>query len=248
MDTVARWSVAVSITILFIGKGVVQHTPLDWAAKASDRYLVYPDQAYGFFSGTSLKLDVWQAQTKDPVPTVIYTAATIAFWGNRTGALPYLMPWLARGWNVVNVEYRMSGTALAPAAVKDIRCALRWAYRNAKQFHLDIDRIIATGNRREAISRSWPGMLTEDAGLDKNCPSDPNYAEPPFKVAAVVAWYGPTDVGDLLSGLDRKTYVISWLGSLPDQATHESVRLRIQLGKTRIFHRRCCLMVAYVEE
>jgi hypothetical protein len=114
---------------------------------------------------------VWQAQTKDPVPTVIYTAATIAFWGNRTGALPYLMPWLARGWNVVNVEYRMSGTALAPAAVKDIRCALRWAYRNAKQFHLDIDRIIATGSRREAISRSWPGMLTEDAGLDKNCPS-----------------------------------------------------------------------------
>jgi dipeptidyl aminopeptidase/acylaminoacyl peptidase len=62
------------------------------------------------------------------------------------------------------------------------------------------------------------GMLTEDAGLDNNCPSDPNYAEPPLKVAAVVDWYGPTDIGDLLTGPNRKTYAVSWLGSLPDRS------------------------------
>jgi len=219
MRPLVRCSIAVSLAMLFISKALAQQTPLDWAAAASDEYLVHPDQTYGFFSGTALKLDVWQAQTKDPVPTVIYYHGGGWFFGDRTGALPYLMPWLARGWNVVNVEYRMSGTALAPAAVEDARCALRWVYRNAKEFHLDTDRIIVTGHSAGGHLALMAGMLTEDAGLDNNCPSDPNYAEPPLKVAAVVDWYGPTDVVDLLSGPDRKTYAISWLGSLPDRST-----------------------------
>jgi acetyl esterase/lipase len=217
MHKLAKWSIAFSITILFMDRGMAQSTPLDWAAAASDQYLVHPDQQYGFFSGSALKLDVWQAQTKDSVPTVIYYHGGGWFFGDRTGALPYLMPWLARGWNVVNVEYRMSGTALAPGAVEDARCALRWVYRNAKEFHLDTDRIVVTGHSAGGHLALMAGMLTEDAGLDNNCPSDPNYAEPPLKVAAVVDWYGPTDIGDLLTGPNRKTYGVAWLGSLPDR-------------------------------
>jgi acetyl esterase/lipase len=201
-----------------MSRALAQSTPFDWAAAASDQYRVYPDQSYGFFSGTALKLDVWQAQSKDPVPTVIYYHGGGWFFGDRTGALPYLLPWLARGWNVVNVEYRMSGTALAPAAVEDARCALRWVYRNANQFHLDTGRIIVTGHSAGGHLALMAGMLTEDDGLDNNCPSDPSYAEPPLRVSAVVDWYGPTDIADLLSGPNRKTYAVSWLGSLPDRS------------------------------
>ena len=217
INKLARWSSAGSIAFLLAGIGWGQSTPLDWAATASDQYLVHPDQAYGYMSGTALKLDVWQAQTREDVPTVIYYHGGGWFFGDRTGALPYLMPWLARGWNVVNVEYRMSGTALAPAAVEDARCALRWVYRNAKQFHLDTDRIIVTGHSAGGHLALMAGMLTEDAGLDNNCLSDPNYGELPLKVAAIVDWYGPTDVGDLLDGANRKTYAVAWLGSLPDR-------------------------------
>lgn len=189
-----------------------------WAAAASEKYLVYPDRAYGYASGTSLKLDVWQAQTHEPVPTLIYYHGGGWFFGDRTGAVPYLLPWLERGWNVVNVEYRMSGTALAPAAVEDARCALRWVYRNAKEFHLDKDRIVVTGHSAGGHLALMAGMLTENAGLDNNCPTDPNYPEPPLKVAAVVDWYGPTDIGDLIAGPNRKSYAVSWLGSLPDRS------------------------------
>jgi dipeptidyl aminopeptidase/acylaminoacyl peptidase len=34
----------------------------------------------------------------------------------------------------------------------------------------------------------------------------------PLKVAAVVNWYGVSDVHDLLEGKNRKTYAASWLG------------------------------------
>jgi len=203
--------------VVFAGANAAgqQNVP-DWAASMSDRYLVYPDRSYGYFSGTSLKLDVWQAQNKDEVPTVVYYHGGGWFFGDRTGALPYLMPWLARGWNVVNVEYRMSGTALAPAAVEDARCALRWVYRNASQFHLDTDRIIVTGHSAGGHLALMAGMLQESDGLDNNCPSDPAYGEKPLKVSAIVDWYGPTDIPDLLSGPDRKTYAVAWLGGLLD--------------------------------
>ena len=208
------------VTLLFVFgcfHAGAQQTLENWAASMSDRYLVYPDQSYGYQSGTSLKLDVWQAQTKEPVPTVVYYHGGGWFFGDRTGALPYLMPWLARGWNVVNVEYRMSGTALAPAAVEDARCALRWVYRNATQFHLDTDRIIVTGHSAGGHLALMAGMLRESDGLDNNCPSDPAYGEKPIKVSAIVDWYGPTDIPDLISGPDRKTYAVAWLGALLDK-------------------------------
>lgn len=199
------------------GRSQAQSSLGNWAASLSDHYLVYPDQVYDYFSGAQVKLDLWQAQTKDPVPTVVYYHGGGWFFGDRTGALPYLMPWLARGWNVVNVEYRMSGTALAPAAVEDARCALRWVYRNADHFHLDTGRIIVTGHSAGGHLALMAGMLRESDGLDNNCPADFGAGDKPMKVAAIVDWYGPTDVLDLLGGADRKTYAVAWLGSLADK-------------------------------
>jgi len=189
-----------------------QQSVNDWAASLNEGYLVYPDQQYSYSSAVSLKLDVWQAQTKEPVPTLIYYHGGGWFFGDRTGALPYLMPWLARGWNVVNVEYRMSGTALAPAAVEDARCALRWVYRNAEHYHLDTKRIVVTGHSAGGHLALMAGMLTESDGLDENCPADAS-SEPPLKVAAVIDWYGPTDLNDLIAGANKKTYAQAWLGS-----------------------------------
>jgi acetyl esterase/lipase len=127
------------------------------------------------------------------------------------------MPWLARGWNVINVEYRMSGTALAPAAVEDARCALRWVYRNADHYHLDTGRIIVTGHSAGGHLALMAGMLQDSDGLDNKCPADSSIGDQPLKVAAVVDWYGPTDVSDLIAGPNRKTYAVAWLGSLPDR-------------------------------
>lgn len=189
----------------------------DWAASLSENYLVFPDQQYNYASGNSLKLDVWQAQTKEAVPTVIYYHGGGWFFGDRTGAFPYMMPWFARGWNVINVEYRMSGTALAPAAVEDARCALRWVYRNAQQFHLDTSRIIITGHSAGGHLALMAGMLQDSDGLDNECPADPGMGEPPLKIAAIVDWYGPTDLPDLLTGPDRKTYAVAWFGGLLDR-------------------------------
>jgi acetyl esterase/lipase len=185
----------------------------EWTETVGGHYIVHPDQTYGFQSNIALKLDVWQPNGNErPLPTVIYIHGGGWLYGDRTGALPQLLPYFARGWNVVNVEYRMSGQSFAPAAVDDSVCALRWVYRNAKQFHFDLDRIIVTGHSAGGHLALMVGMFDPLSGFDKGCPADPAWGDVPLKVAAVVNWYGISDVNDLLAGPNRKTYAIAWLG------------------------------------
>ena len=191
---------------------------LEWSEVVGNRYIVHPDQQYGFQNNISLKLDVWEPYGNEkPLPTVIYIHGGGWFFGDRTGAMPQLLPYFVRGWNVVNVEYRMSGQSLAPAAVEDSVCALRWVYHNAKKFHVDTDRIIVTGHSAGGHLSLMVGMFDPASGLDSSCPADFAWGDVPLKVAAVVNWFGISDVNDLLDGKDRKTYAVAWLGTQSDR-------------------------------
>jgi acetyl esterase/lipase len=192
----------------------------EWTATVGNHYIVHPDQVYGFQNNIALKLDVWEPKDNEkPLPTLIYIHGGGWLFGDRTGAFPQLLPYFARGWNVVNVEYRMSGQSLAPAAAEDSVCALRWMYRNAKQFHIDVNRIVATGHSAGGHLSLMLGTFDPASGLDNECPADPAWGDVPMKVAAVVNWYGISDVNSLLSGKDRKNYAVSWLGDQPNIAS-----------------------------
>ena len=214
-----RIMMAATIGFMAAGATIVpaQRNLDDWAAAASNLYQIYHDQQYGFASGVPLELDVWQAQAKESVPTVIYYHGGGWMSGNRTDAVRYMLPWIVRGWNVIDVEYRLSGTALAPAAVEDARCALRWVYRNAKQFRLDTDRIIVTGDSAGGHLALMTGMLRDSHGFDNECPINPSIDEKPLKVAAIVDWYGPTDLNELIEGPKQSFYAVAWFGSEIDR-------------------------------
>ena len=132
--------------------------------------------------------------------------------GTKEAALMSLMPWFEMGWNVVNVEYRLARVSLAPAAVEDCLCALRWVAANAKQYGFDTSRLVVSGDSAGGHLALTTGMIPESAGLDRQCPGVPLP-----KVAAIVNWYGITDVGDLLDGPNRKTYAVAWLSGMPDR-------------------------------
>jgi acetyl esterase/lipase len=128
-------------------------------------------------------------------------------------ALMSLMPWLEMGWNVVNVEYRLARVSLAPAAVEDCLCALRFVARQARTYDIDTTRLVVSGDSAGGHLALTKGMIPEEAGLDRECPGVPLP-----KVAAIINWYGITDVADLLDGPNRKTYAVAWLASMPDRA------------------------------
>jgi acetyl esterase/lipase len=204
-------------TLLFVcdRQSICQSTPpkgADWAELASFHYGIGGDITYGVFNNTPVHLDVWENHAATgPVPTLVYFHGGGWVFGAKGGAPNLFLPYIERGWDVVNVEYRMAGNSNAPAAVEDSRCALRWVYDNAQKYHFDLSRIVLTGHSAGGHLALITGMLPSGTDLDDACPQPPD--APVLKPAAIVNWYGITDVDDLLSGPDRETYAIAWVGS-----------------------------------
>lgn len=187
-----------------------------WAADASVTYGVGANIQYGTFGGVPEHLDVWRNSVNNqPKPTLIYIHGGGWVFGDKNGADPLFLPFLVHGWNVVNVEYRMAGTHEAPAAVEDVRCALRWVYRNAKNYNIDTTQLVAMGHSAGGHLALMEGLLPAGSPMENACPADAS--EPPLRVAAVVNWYGITDVNDLLQGPNRRTYAVAWLGAQPNR-------------------------------
>src|SRR6185295_4114872 len=144
--------------------------------------------------------------------------------GTKETAITALMPWLEMGWNVVNVEYRLGvatdATTLAPAAVDDCFCALRFVAALPANYNIDANRIVVTGESAGGHLSLSMGMIPEGAGVGRECAgaaapplppqagggrggepaAAPAAASAPVtlptvpKVAAVINWYGITDV------------------------------------------------------
>jgi acetyl esterase/lipase len=183
------------------------------------RYWVQPDLVYGTANNTALKLDVWYPnESKTPTPTLVYIHGGGWIFGTKETSVLQFLPFLEKGWRVVNVEYRMASNSLAPAAVEDTRCALRWVYRNAKMWNFDTSKIVLTGHSAGGHLSLITGMLPDGTGLDNNCYGDEKYGDVKMNVAAIINWFGITDVNDVIQGKNLKNYAVMWMGSQPNAA------------------------------
>ena len=204
-----------AVISLSVGSVFAQHKTTPSLLEIGDRYWMQPDVVYGSANNTPLKLDIWYPRDNpNPTTTVVYIHGGGWIFGSKEGAVYQLLPYLERGWRVVNVEYRMAGNSLAPGSVEDTRCALRWIYRNAAQWKFDTSKIILTGHSAGGHLSLITGMLPDGTALDNRCYADAKSGDVPMKVAAIVNWYGISDVNDLIKGPNVKNYAAMWMGSL----------------------------------
>lgn len=185
-----------------------------WAATAATKYQVSPNVTYLVANGHENKLDIYQRRdATGPQPTLIWIHGGGWTGGTKENAIASLLPWFEMGWNVVNVEYRLARISQAPAAVEDCLCALRWIGTHAAEYKIDPKRMVVSGDSAGGHLALTTGMIPDSAGLDRECAS----TTPLPKVAAIVNWYGITDVGDLLDGPNMKLYAVTWMGSMPNR-------------------------------
>jgi acetyl esterase/lipase len=207
---------AAAVVLALVSATAVRAQVPEGLASVADitlRYQVVPNITYLTANNFEAKLDVYtQRGATAPVPTLIYIHGGGWTGGTKEGSSLTFLPFLNMGWNVVNVEYRLAKISVAPAAVEDCLCALRWVYRNAKQYNIDLAKLVVTGNSAGGHLALTTGLVPASAGLDRQCPGTES-----LKVAAVINWYGITDVVDLLDGPNMKTYAVQWLGSLPNR-------------------------------
>ena len=108
----------------------------------------------------------------------------------RDTQLTPMLEALKRGYVVVSMNYRMSGEAIFPALVQDVRAAIRWVRANAEKLLFDPAKVATWGG-------SAGGYLSLMAGVAAGIPEldDPSLGNPDQSghVQAVVAWFPPTD-------------------------------------------------------
>jgi acetyl esterase/lipase len=191
-----------------------------WTASLGKNYEIQPNIVYSTANGHENKLDLYlprgEAQSKSgPRPTLIYIHGGGWVHGTKEHSVLNLLPYMKHGMAVVNVEYRLAATSLAPAAVADCRCALRWVIASARMYGFDTKKIVVTGNSAGGHLALTTSLLNESAGLDYECVTG-SLAGPvklDLNVAAVVNWYGITDVPDILTGPNQQGYAVRWMGS-----------------------------------
>ena len=175
-------------------------------------YDVIPNITYLETGAWQGKLDLYvRADTLGPHPTVIFFHGGSDDRGYKETELFYLLRYLELGWNVVNVEHRLPGVTLGPAAMQNGLCALRWMARNASLYGFDVNKLVISGQS----SGGWAALAVAMAGTglraDAPCPNTND-----VKVAAVVNWYG---VSDPIESLNRgRPGVTATFRGLPNPA------------------------------
>jgi len=178
-----------------------------------DSYRVVPNITYLTANNWEAKLDVYQARdAASPNPTLIYFHGGGWTAGSKEASSLTFLPFLDMGWNVVNVEYRLAKVSLAPAAVQDALCALRWVYRNGKDYNVDTTRLVLMGNSAGGHLALTAGVIPASESLDSLCPGTEE-----LKVAAIINWYGITDVNELLAGPNVRNFAVAWLGGMSNR-------------------------------
>jgi acetyl esterase/lipase len=187
-------------------------------------YHVEPNLVYRTANNFEDKLDVYTPPPGGP-PTPVAIIIHGGGWieGNKESRVMEIMPYLQMGFAAVNVEYRLGPVSPAPAAVEDCRCALHWVFANAKKYNFDVNRVIVSGGSAGGHLALTTGMLTPAAGFDRGCRTDDKEM---FKtaggtggdphVAAIVNWFGITDVLDEIHGPNTKGYAVAWVGDQPN--------------------------------
>jgi acetyl esterase/lipase len=186
-----------------------------FVADLHNRYRIVANQTYATNTNYECKLDVYALRDASKLnPTVIMIHGGGWMSGTKEITQMHILPYLELGFSVVNVGYRLGTAAPAPAAVEDVRCALRWVFRNAKLYGFDTTAIIVTGHSAGGHLALMTGLLPSGGEFDAPCRLD---NDPAPKVAAIINWFGITDVADQIEGgANKRDYATRWFGSKQD--------------------------------
>ncbi|MEO6446232.1 MAG: alpha/beta hydrolase, partial [Gemmatimonadaceae bacterium] len=129
------------------------------------------------------------SKLKDKNYTVVFLHGGGYYVSDKTREERYIRPYLQKGMNVVNMNYRLKKGI--PVATEDLTYALNFLKANNATYHLNLDRVILTGFSAGAHIASMVAVTAND-------PAYPNKLRPGIKIAGVINFSGPVDGLDII--------------------------------------------------
>lgn len=193
----------------------------------------YPDVVYQTLLGyRPMTLDLFlpppSFAKKGPRPWIMYIhGGGWAFGGKRRSAAYLDWPKVlasiaAEGFVVTSVSYRFSKEAPSPAAIQDVKAAIRWLRVNAGKYHLDPDRGMTWGQSAGGQLAALAAVTCGVKALDPPERVDPN--APNVEVSAS-APKGADEVSDCVQG------AVAWFGEYDFAASYKERKAPANAGR-----------------
>lgn len=132
------------------------------------------------------QLDLYLPKDGKDLPLIINIHGGAFKMGDKSMGVP--VAYLARGYAVASINYRLSQHAVFPAQIEDCKAAVRWLRAHAETYHLAPGRFAAWGASAGGYLAVMLGVTGEEKGFDVG--ENPGVSS---KVQAVVDYFGPTD-------------------------------------------------------
>lgn len=153
----------------------------------------YLDVPYAGIDNPNQMMDIFLPEEGDgPFPALIQFHGG-AFMGGykRDSQCVFLINGLLRGYAVINVNYRLTGEAIFPYPVYDVKTAVRFLRANAEKYCLDPARFAASGDSAGAYFAAMLGMTSGVAALED---LSMGFADQDSSVQAVIGMFGLYDL------------------------------------------------------
>ena len=168
-------------------------------------------------------LQLNMARPKDgagPFPAVICIHGGGFRAGKRESFNGLCLQLAERGYVALTVSYRLAPKYQFPAAVYDVKAAVRWMRANAEKYQIDPDRIGTTGGSAGGHLAQFLGVTS---GVSK-FEGDGGNAEYSSSVKCVVNFYGPSDFTKSYdASVDAKDVLPLFLGGNLEQERHRHI-------------------------
>jgi acetyl esterase/lipase len=177
--------------------------------------VVMTEMIYGNLSGfRPLTLDLYLPAGKGfPRPGLVFVHGGDWKGGDSRhagtfGDFPGLLASLAaRGYVVASVNYRLSSEARFPAALQDVKSAIRWLRSHASDYNLDETRVAiwgaSAGGHLAALAGVSCGVSNLEPEVDPKDKGDPKDQPASDCVQAVIDWYGISDFETMAADLAK---------------------------------------------
>jgi acetyl esterase/lipase len=149
------------------------------------------DIAYSSPGGVRLELDLARPKNaKGTSPAIVCIHGGGFRAGNRQHHDRLCLQLAQRGYVAVTPSYRLAPAHQFPAAVNDVKAAVRWLRANAAKYGVDPERIGATGDSAGGHLALFLGLTGDVKSFDA---AEGANIDQPSRVNCVVDVYGPSD-------------------------------------------------------
>lgn len=152
--------------------------------------IVHRDLAYVRNGHPRQVLDLYLPPQGEKRPLIIWIHGGAFRMGSKEGNEHDQLPtaYLAQGYALASLNYRLSQHAIFPAQIEDCKAAVRWLRGHAADFSLDPDRFAAWGPSAGGYLATMLGLTGQVAGFEVG-----EYLDLSSRVQCVVDFFGPTD-------------------------------------------------------